>query len=318
VNHPAPTPEVKVSFVNVGFGDCTVLLDKADNQALVMDCPPWGVEAALSALEDCRLDTVIVSHLDLDHYGGITQLMDRVGGCRVFRMAPVASLNNEAKVKIKAFVREVASYLRLDATTGVVLSEGDHGYLGAVRWQCLSPGLLQELEALVSTNNRASVVLRLDLEGTRILVGSDADSVVWRDLIDRMPHELRAEVFRYPHHGSPLAIGSGRAGLDELLHVIEPSHVILSVGERARYRHPRANVIEQLRAAHCRVLCTRSTSLCNNGERSDQPCAGTVSLEWTPTVWSISPTMEKHAVAVEALPTPACRTHVADEEGLDA
>src|ERR1700722_15895355 len=135
MNRVMPTPEVKVSFVNVGFGDCTTMLDKANNQALVMDCPPWGVEAALTALEGCRLDTVIVSHLDLDHYGGITQLMDRLGGCRVFRMAPVVSLNNEAKVKIRAFVREVASYLRLDPARGVALSEGDHGYLGDVRWQ---------------------------------------------------------------------------------------------------------------------------------------------------------------------------------------
>src|ERR1035438_7290408 len=110
MNTDEPMPQVKVSFVNVGFGDCTAVLDRNHNQALLMDCPPWGVEAALSALEGCRLDTVIVSHLDLDHYGGIADVVRRVGGCREFRMAPVVNLNTKSKIKIKAFAREIATF----------------------------------------------------------------------------------------------------------------------------------------------------------------------------------------------------------------
>ena len=299
-------PQVKVSFVNVGFGDCTVVHDKENSQALVMDCPPWGVAAALGALEGCRLDTVIVSHLDLDHFGGIAELVRSAGGCRTFRMAPVVSLNVKSTIKVRAFVREIAELIRV-GVGGWVLREGDEGRLGEIRWLCLSPGLLAELGALVSTNNRASVVLRLDIGTTRVLIGSDADGVVWRDLIDRIPEELRAEVFRYPHHGSPIAAGSGSVTLTEVLDIVQPSNVILSIGERARYSHPRSEVIADLRAAHCRVLCTRSTALCNGGERSDQPCAGTVSLDWTPDFWNISPSREKHAVVVDTLPTPACK-----------
>jgi competence protein ComEC len=298
--------QMKISFVDVGFGDCTTVLDKNNNQALLLDCPPWGVEAALSALEGCDLDTVVVSHLDLDHYGGIAEVIRRIGGCREVRMAPVVSLNVTAKTKIRAFVREIAQYLRLD-TGGLVLSAGDRGDLGALQWLCLSPGLLQELEALTSTNNRASAVLRLDLGVLRILIGSDADAVVWRDLIDRMPEQLRANVFRYPHHGAQMAAGTGRASLSEVLSAVEASDVVLSIGERARYSHPSAEVIADLRAVDCRIMCTRSTALCNDGRRSDYSCAGTVSLDWTPTTWSISPSRVKHAEVIDLLPTPACR-----------
>jgi competence protein ComEC len=298
--------QMTVSFVDVGFGDCTAVLDKKNNRALVVDCPPWGVDAALGALEGCYLDTVIVSHLDLDHFGGIAELIARVGGCREIRMAPVVSLNVQAKIKVKAFVREVASHLR-QAVEGSILSQGDEGALGDLRWRCLSPGLLQGLEALVSTNNRASAVLRLELGTLRILIGSDADSVVWRDLIDNMPEELRAEIFRYPHHGAPMVAGAGKAGLAELLARVGPSHVILSIGERARYGHPKPEVIAGLRATNCRVMCTRSTALCNNNLRSDQPCAGTVSINWTPFSWNIVPGKEKHAAVVDTLPTPACK-----------
>jgi competence protein ComEC len=306
-------PDVQVSFIDVGFGDCTAVLDRENNQALVMDCPPWGVETALSTLEGFELDTVIVSHLDLDHFGGIAELLRRLGGCRVFRMAPVVSLDNAAKIKIKAFVREINLYLRQGASSFTIRA-GDDGYLGNVRWRCLSPGLMQELGALVSTNNRASVVLGLDLGTMRVLVGSDADSVVWRDLIDEASEELRADVFRYPHHGSPLTGGPGRAALNELLGVVRPSHVILSIGERARYGHPRAEVISDLKTASCHIMCTRSTSLCNNGQRSDQPCAGTVSVDWTPTSWRISPSEEKHTLKLQSLPTPACRAETGNED----
>jgi competence protein ComEC len=299
-------PCVTVSFVNVGFGDCTAILDKNSNRALVIDCPPWGVDAALGALDGCRLDTIVVSHLDLDHFGGVTDLISRAGGCRDIKMAPAVSLDSTAKIKIKAFAREVRSYLR-HKTDGFLMRAGDDGTLGDVKWRCLSPGLLHELEALVTRNNRASIVLRIDLGDLRILIGSDADAVVWRDLIDHVPDELRAEVLRYPHHGAPIVAGTGRASLRELLGVVQPSCVILSIGERIKYGHPKADVISDLRASNCDIMCTRSTALCNGGSRSDQPCAGTISLNWTPTDWNIHPSKAKHGAVIATLPTPACR-----------
>lgn len=299
-------PRVVVSFVNVGFGDCTTIVQRSSQRAMVIDCPPWGIEAALSTLEDIAIDTVFVTHLDLDHYGGIAELLERAGGCREIRMAPVVSLNAQGRIKIRAFVREIARFLR-DLTTGLVVTADDSGVLGDVRWLCLSPGLVQHMEALVSTNNRASVVLMVQLGDLRILIGSDADGVVWRDLIDKLANDLRADIFRYPHHGAELLPGQGKASLDELLGFVRPSYVVLSIGERARYNHPSLSVIASLRTAGCNVMCTRSTALCNGGKPSDRGCAGDVSVTWSLDEWTVAPDIASHALVIDSLSSPACR-----------
>src|SRR5260221_7383778 len=66
----------RVWFINVGAGDCTLVMDAATRRALLVDCPTWGVRHIQRLLlqEDVILDTVIVTHWDLDHYGGASRL----------------------------------------------------------------------------------------------------------------------------------------------------------------------------------------------------------------------------------------------------
>jgi glyoxylase-like metal-dependent hydrolase (beta-lactamase superfamily II) len=66
----------QIWFINVGTGDCTLIMDTATRHAVLVDCPTWGIRDVQRLLldEDVILDTVIVTHWDLDHYGGASRL----------------------------------------------------------------------------------------------------------------------------------------------------------------------------------------------------------------------------------------------------
>src|SRR5689334_338722 len=64
-----------VWFLNVGQGDCTFAIDHRTRSAILIDCPSGSVKALVGVAqrENAVLDTAIVTHWDLDHYGGIAR-----------------------------------------------------------------------------------------------------------------------------------------------------------------------------------------------------------------------------------------------------
>ena len=65
----------RVWFINVG-AYCTLVMDVATGRSLLVDCPSGYVEHVKQLLSQAgaTLDTVIVTHWDLDHYGGASRL----------------------------------------------------------------------------------------------------------------------------------------------------------------------------------------------------------------------------------------------------
>ncbi len=66
----------QVVFADVGQGDCRIVADFGSMQALVIDCPSGHVETVHKFLvaEGLRLSTLVVTHWDRDHYGGVARL----------------------------------------------------------------------------------------------------------------------------------------------------------------------------------------------------------------------------------------------------
>lgn len=134
-----------VEFVDVAQGSCTMAIDSDAGAALVVDCPENRDDIASARLtaNDAELDTVVVSHSDLDHLGGVYTL---ITGRRPSLPGRV-HYNHDVKLPIdpkqKAKMRAALKGLLALEDDGVQLGDakvGDAGTIGtAGKWEVLSP-----------------------------------------------------------------------------------------------------------------------------------------------------------------------------------
>src|SRR5262249_56481645 len=79
-----PSDELRVTFLAVGHGGCTVL-ETPDGRVLVYDAGAMGgsevtrrhIAPYLWSRGHRRIDELFLSHADLDHFNGVTALLER-------------------------------------------------------------------------------------------------------------------------------------------------------------------------------------------------------------------------------------------------
>lgn len=220
-----PWPVVPTATVlDVGQGDA-ILIQVPDGSTLLMDggSDPRTLDRALRRHGIRGVDIVIVSHNDIDHAGGLVELVasGRAGTLIVSRYGSAGMIEDVA----------------LDSRTPVVRVErGDRLMLGPVQVEVLSP------HRRFASDNDGSVVVLVSA-GLTILLPGDIESVGQREL----PF-VRPDILVVPHHGSRTT------DLDWLASVVGP-RAVLSYGPN-RYGHPHPDVLAVLDAAGVTVRST--------------------------------------------------------------
>jgi len=319
-------PPVRLWFVDVGQGDCTLVVDTETKRALLVDCPSWHVDRVRELLhkENASLDTVIVTHWDLDHYGGAARLAVDCSAARVF-------YNHEtlfaADSRQSALIRTTLKHFRNVPRSDEVLNNaeaGQKGSIGHFSWEVLAP-THAELTAAYSEGKRnvASAVIDIHVPGLRILIGGDAVGATWHRLLGE--RDLVSNVLRWPHHGAELA-GDNDGNLREaVLTAVNPDIVVISTGTSNRYGHPAHLVVSDAVSHGASVLCTQVTPGCfgylSRAERnsddgqsvvsqiSSPHCAGTIEVECWAHTHTVAPSQANHRERVLSWPQPLCAAH---------
>jgi len=345
------TEVVRVFCLDVGQGDATVVVGPKAGSAIIVDAVrPRPVLEVLRTQRISHIPIALLTHDDEDHIAGfanvLTEFIQRMGG----RIDIVAY----DQVRFQAshvFVRHVARITDLclpqgptgprvfqlaSPTTNDSLLEG--ALRGTRRAMLLYPSKtdVESLARRVSRNrarwshlrprsrpNEASAILVLEWAGQRMLLGADLGTLGWTVLSQNknMSADLRADVFRFPHHGGRF----GQTGLDgytisqaELLRLVNPSAVIISVGTSNRHSHPDPETVRAICSRKAtRLLCTQATTLCVGdqcGPSAHNPepieCAGTVVVTLGGGIRpTITPSRSAHARVIDTFATPACRAH---------
>lgn len=132
---PADVPS-SVHFLNVGQAHATVAIG-ADS-ALIVDCPSNGVEQASALLKHsnpAQLD-VMVTHQDLDHCGGVHELLTLFGKSHTtLYMNPVGRQSPQDRPRVKTVLQRILSVLDEIGANTVHAFAGRNGSTG------ISPGL---------------------------------------------------------------------------------------------------------------------------------------------------------------------------------
>ncbi len=248
---PADRPHERhwrLTALDVGQGSALVL--QAARYTLVFDTGPgqpggsdagerivvpWLQRAGLR-----RVDELIVSHLDLDHSGGLKSLLGQIDTDAVR-----ASFGPEL-VGLTAFTVDSPPAAR--AWQACV--RGDTWTHAGVRFTVLHPRDPPE-PARGESTNAVSCVLRVDGPGWRILFTGDIEAAQERRLLEVFPVEaLRSDILVVPHHGS--ITSSTEAFLD----AVRPTHAIVQSAYRSRYRHPHPTVLARYAARDIQVWRT--------------------------------------------------------------
>jgi competence protein ComEC len=210
-----------VRIFAVGDGT-TSLITLPDGHTLVYDIgstPPYDIERwtlgpILAQERIRRIDTVILSHANLDHYSGLPDLLEhRTVGHLV--IAP----HFERIGGARRIWDEIAS-------SGVpkrLVVRGDRlGDTGDVAIEVLWPPAPDELT--INRANDTSIVLRVSYAGVRVLLCGDAEEVAQNHLLETT--DLAADVLVLPHHG----------GVDPttmaFITAVNPRYCIRSSGQR--------------------------------------------------------------------------------------
>lgn len=198
-------PEVgRVTMLSVGAGACTIV--EAGGEAFLVDAGSATVTVvgerlivpALQKRGINRLDSIIISHADSDHYNGVLGVIDAVGVRRVIlTTATMAQVHGQPEL-VPVLATLVEELKARDVEVEVVAA-GEVRRIGAARLTWLHP---QADDAYVH-DNEASAALRVDLAEARFLFTGDLIDTGLELMLDRVPAAaLRADVLEMPHHGA--------------------------------------------------------------------------------------------------------------------
>jgi len=221
----SPWPESPIVVaLDIGQGDAMLVQDPSGASMLVDGgSDPLVLNRALRRHGVERVDLVVVSHDDLDHAGGLVELMDE---------------GRAGQLMVSAFLgaSEVVAAARRGGVPVREVMAGDRFSVGSVRVEVLSPS------RRYLSDNDGSVVLLVSAAGSVLLPG-DIESVAQRDL-----PLVHPDVLVVPHHGS------ATTDLRWLRQTIG-SVGVMSYGPN-RYGHPHLDVVSALAEAGAQVWRT--------------------------------------------------------------
>jgi competence protein ComEC len=195
---PVPN-ELRCTFLAVGHGGCTVI-ETPDGRTLLYDAGAvTGPDVTRRIIAPYlwnrgirRIDTVFLSHADLDHFNGLPALLERFTVGRVIRTPTFA---DKPILGVPYTLRAIESWGRPIETA----SKGARYSFGGVELEVLHP----PADWPYGNENARSLVLLLRHAGHTILLTGDLEKEGLPLVLTQEPPQI--DVFMAPHHGSRFA-----------------------------------------------------------------------------------------------------------------
>lgn len=208
-------------------GDASAFVVRSGNDALLWDCGSWSPDVgrtdipdACRALGSTRVDTIVITHANIDHYMGV---LDAARLLRVRTVITGESFLAQARSNPENVPAFVLGELERMGVEHRVVVRGDELEVGGAVLRVLHPPAGFDPRA----ENDASLVAMLEskLTPARVLLTGDIQREAMAMLMES-GDDLRADVIELPHHGS--AHDAAYAFVEH----IDPSIVLQSTGMR--------------------------------------------------------------------------------------
>jgi competence protein ComEC len=238
----------RVVALDVGQGDAAFVQGSAGTILVDAGSPGRGRDVVLPALRAAgirRVDLVVLTHADLDHRGGLLEVL---GGVRVDRLwVPRGAATDRA----------LAPVLAAASAAGVRVAERGAGDLplriGELRVTPLWPAPCAAAPTgggcTGGRRNDRSLVVRVDAPSGRVLFPGDLEAGGERALLESGA-DLRAEVLLLPHHGSRSSSSAS------FIRAVAPEVALASAPCLGRFEMPAPEVRARVREIDARLHWT--------------------------------------------------------------
>ncbi len=224
---PPPRPDPGAAWVDVlDVGQGLAVLVRTAGHTLLYDTGPlYSTESNaglrvvvpyLRATGVSQLDTLVVSHRDKDHSGGVTAVQAYLPVSRLLTSIP--ELGGEPCIA------------------------GQQWAWDGVRFAILHPDAADYALRSKKTNSM-SCVLRISNAGGSVLFTGDIEAADEKALIARSPDVLRSTMLVVPHHGG------NASSTAEFIAAVAAREAVFSAGYRNAFNHPRPDVLERYAAS---------------------------------------------------------------------
>lgn len=225
--------QVQLVFIDVGQGDAVAIRTPRARWLLIDAGPPQRgngqhpVVKELQAHGVQKLEALVLTHPDLDHFGGA---LDVIGSF------PVAEIVDPARPSPKAGFIDILEASRDRGIRWRRAAAGQSWSIDGITLEVLAPA-----DSLIQADteaNASSVVLWLKWGDFDAILTGDAPAEVERSISSRFSG--RVEVLKVGHHGSTTS--SDSLFLDRT----RPKVAVVSAGRNNRFGHPAPAVLDRL------------------------------------------------------------------------
>lgn len=243
---------IKIYFVNVGQGDCTLIVTDKNKKILVDgggsndENYDVGKNTTLPYLLDRRivnLDYVLISHFDSDHVQGLYAVLENIRVKNV--IISKQKENSENYEKFLKIVKEKNIKITVVKTGDKIILDKEL-YID-ILWPT------QNLEISDNPLNNNSIVAKLVYKEFSMLFTGDieeeAENAILRQYSTNLSI-LQATILKVAHHGSKTSSSK------QFLEAVKPKIAIIGVGKTNIFGHPADIVLERFKSKGIKIFRT--------------------------------------------------------------
>ncbi|MFN3395348.1 MAG: DNA internalization-related competence protein ComEC/Rec2 [Thermodesulfovibrionales bacterium] len=213
--------DLSLTFLDVGQGDC-IVIETPKGKTFLVDTGKTGREAEsyLRFRGKDYIDSIILTHADNDHSGGLGRLLRKLRVGEIWDNGLLLYTDN-IKTPIKRLSR--GDVIESDGLEIFVLHPYNGFYASSERG-----------------GNEYSLVLRIrSKKDASLLLTGDIEEEAEEDLL-HLGRWLSSNAIKISHHGSR------HSSSEAFLHAVSPEIAIISVGRENPFSHPHEETMERL------------------------------------------------------------------------
>jgi len=245
-------PSWNLTLIDVGQGD-SILLTTPSGKHILVDSGDrskrdMGKDVIVPFLRHSgiqRLDAIVITHPDLDHFGGASSIL---------RTFPVKELwinecsRTEAKADWQKTIATAADREIHIRDIGRGFTWREHHF----EIQAVHPNPKSTAGLKCSDANQGSITLRAHGLGHSAMLTGDLTAAGEKEIL-ASDANIRSDILKLGHHGSKTSSSA------PFLDAVAPQLALISSGRKNRFRHPSKQVIERLDSLHIPYLNTATS-----------------------------------------------------------